>query len=55
MNLSPDPNDNPILAMAQASQAQYLVTGDKKDLHALATLGITQIVTARRFAEAQGF
>ena len=55
VNLSPDPNDNPILAMAQASQAQYLVTGDKKDLHALGKLGITQIVTARRFAEAQEF
>ncbi len=31
VDLSPDPNDNPVLAMAKASQAQYLVTGDKKD------------------------
>ena len=27
VELSPDPDDNPVLAMAEASQAQYLVTG----------------------------
>ena len=27
LELSPDPADNPVLAMAAASQAQYLVTG----------------------------
>jgi putative PIN family toxin of toxin-antitoxin system len=54
VNLSPDPNDNPILAMAEASQAQYLVTGDKKDLLALGSIAGTRIVTARQFAEALG-
>ena len=54
VNLSPDPDDNPILAMAEASRAQYLVTGDKKDLLALTTIGRTHIVTARQFAEALG-
>lgn len=54
VNLSPDPDDNPVLAMAEASRAQYLVTGDKKDLLALKTIGGTHIVTARQFAEAFG-
>ena len=52
VNLSPDPDDNPILAMAEASRAQYLVTGDKKDLLALRTIDGTRIVTARQFAKA---
>ena len=39
VELSPDPDDNPVLAMAAASQAQYLVTGDKKYLLALGTIG----------------
>jgi putative PIN family toxin of toxin-antitoxin system len=54
MDLSPDPDDNPVLAMAEASQAQYLVTGDKKDLLALGTMGCTHIVTARQFVDALG-
>ena len=52
--LSPDPDDNPVLAMAEASQAQYIVTGDKKDLLTLGTMGGTRIVTARQFVEAMG-
>lgn len=52
MELSPDPDDNPVLAMATASQAQYLVTGDKKDLLALGSIGDTRIVTARQFISA---
>jgi putative PIN family toxin of toxin-antitoxin system len=54
VNLSPDPDDNPVLAMAEASQAQYLVTGDKKDLLALDTIDGTRIVTARQFAAVVG-
>ena len=54
VELSPDPDDNPALAMAKASQAQYLITGDKKDLLALVTIGGTHIVTARRFIAALG-
>jgi len=54
VELSPDPDDNPVLAMAEASQAQYLVTGDKKDLLALAMIGKTRIVSARQFIEALG-
>ena len=52
VELSRDPGDNPVLAMAEASQAQYLVTGDKKDLLALGSIGSTHIVSARQFVDA---
>lgn len=51
VELSPDPHDNPILAMARASKAQYLVSGDKRDLLALSSIDDTRIVTARQFIE----
>jgi putative PIN family toxin of toxin-antitoxin system len=54
LELSPDPDDNPVLAMAETSQAQYLVSGDKEDLLALGAIGGTRIVTARQFVEALG-
>lgn len=54
VELSPDPDDNPVLAMAEASQAQYLVTGDKEDLLAIGAIGGTRIVTARQFIESLG-
>lgn len=49
LDLSPDPDDNPILAMAVASRADYLVSGDKRDLLALKRVEQTRIVTARQF------
>jgi putative PIN family toxin of toxin-antitoxin system len=51
VELSPDPHDNPVLSMARASKAQYLVTGDKRDLLALGSIDDTRIVTARQFIE----
>jgi putative PIN family toxin of toxin-antitoxin system len=54
VELSPDPDDNPLLAMAKTSDADYLVTGDKADLLSLDTIGRTHIVTARQFVEAVG-
>ena len=51
VELSPDPQDNPVLAMAKASKAQYLVTGDKRDLLALGSIDDTRIVTARQVIE----
>jgi hypothetical protein len=51
VEVSPDPHDNPVLAMAKASKAQYLVTGDKRDLLALGSIDHTRIVTARQFIE----
>lgn len=46
---SPDPGDDYLLAMAAASGADVLVTGDKA-LLALTRIGVTRIVSPRRFA-----
>ena len=54
VELSPDPDDNPVLAMAAASLAQYLVTGNKRDLLALGAIGSTRIVTARHLIDLLG-
>jgi uncharacterized protein len=48
---SPDPNDNFLLAMAQAGDADVLVTGDKSGLLLLGTHGRTAILTARAFLD----
>jgi uncharacterized protein len=52
LDLSPDPFDNYLLAMAEAGDADYLITGDKADLLALGKHGRTAIVTVRQFLEA---
>ena len=44
---SPDPDDDFLLATAQAARAGYLVTGDKSGLLSLKRHGITRILTAR--------
>src|SRR5260221_10641406 len=44
---SNDPNDDFLLAMCEAGEADYLVTGDKTGLLALKTHRRTTIVTAR--------
>jgi hypothetical protein len=44
---SRDPNDNFLLAMAEAGAADYLVTGDKRDVLALKRHGNTTILTAK--------
>lgn len=49
VNASPDPWDNFLLATALRSRADYLVTGDQKDLLALVHFGRTRIVTVRQF------
>jgi putative PIN family toxin of toxin-antitoxin system len=49
VEVSPDPYDNYLLAMAMAGDADYLVTGDKRDLLALERHGRTRIVTVRAF------
>lgn len=50
VDLAPDPDDNPLLAIALSGQADYLVTGDKGAL-GLRTVGNTPIVTPRQFLE----
>ena len=47
IGLSPDPNDNPILATAVAGQAELIVSGDKGDMLALGQVEGIPIVTAR--------
>ena len=44
---SRDPNDNYLLAMAEAGAVDYLVTGDKRDVLALKRHGNTTILTAK--------
>jgi putative PIN family toxin of toxin-antitoxin system len=49
VDASSDPGDNFLLAMAQAGEADVLVTGDKRDLLILRTFQRTRIITARQF------
>jgi uncharacterized protein len=46
---SPDPDDNELLAIAVAGSAEFLVTGDKRDLLALRRYEGTRILTVRDF------
>ncbi len=43
---SPDPRDDFLLALCEAGQADWLVTGDKDDLLALGQHGRTKIIPA---------
>lgn len=49
VTVSPDPYDNDLLAMAAAGSADFLVTGDKRDLLALKLYEGTRIITVRDF------
>ena len=49
VTVSPDPYDNYLLAMAAAGSADFLVTGDKRDLLVLKLYEGTKIVTVRDF------
>lgn len=50
VGVSPDPHDDYLFAMAQAGEADYLVTGDKAGVLALRRHGKTEIITARKIA-----
>ena len=54
VTLSPDPNDDMILATALAGRADYLVSGDKKDLLSLGSVQNIPIITARQAIEYLG-
>ena len=49
--LSPDPDDNKIIATAVAEHANYLVSDDKADLLSLSTAHDIPIVTARHMSD----
>lgn len=49
LTICADPHDNYLLAMAQAGGAEFLLSGDKRDLLALKQHEHTQIVTVRDF------
>jgi putative PIN family toxin of toxin-antitoxin system len=52
VDASADPEDNFLLAMAQAGNADFLATGDKRHVLALGTWKSTRILTSRQLAEA---
>ena len=54
INRSSDPGDNFLLAVAEAGAADYLVTGDKRDLLALEKHGNTHILSAAEMLEILG-
>ncbi len=54
VDLSPDPYDNYLLATALAGSADFLVTGDKRDLLPLRLFEGTRIVTIREFLTMTG-
>ena len=49
VTVSPDPYDNYLLATAAAGSADFLITGDKRDLLALELYEGTKITTVREF------
>ena len=49
VDVSPDPYDNYLLAIASGGEADYLVTGDKPHLLALGCHAGTKIVSVRDF------
>jgi len=51
VDIASNPNDDFLLALAQAGQANYLVTGDTRALLSLRQFGDTQIMTARDIAQ----
>ena len=55
VDVSPDPNDNHLLAMAEAGAADVLLTGDKRHLLSLERHGSTRILSVRMFLSSQGY
>jgi hypothetical protein len=49
IDVSLDPDDNPLLATAVAGAADYLVSGDKSGVLALKRIRNTRALTARQF------
>jgi predicted nucleic acid-binding protein len=54
VNVSSDPADNFLLAMASAGNADYLVSGDRRGILALGRYGKTRLVTLHQFLKILG-
>jgi putative PIN family toxin of toxin-antitoxin system len=54
VEVSADPDDNYLLALAAAGAADFLVTGDKRHLLGLAVYEGTKIITVRGFLAMHG-
>ena len=54
VTVCPDRHDNYLLAMAEAGSADFLVTGDKRDLLGLKAYGGARITTVRDFLVLHG-
>ena len=54
VNVPADPADNFLLAMAEAGNADYLITGDGRHLLSLKRHGSTRIITAKEAAQILG-
>lgn len=48
VDISPDPDDNFIIATALAGEANYIVSGDKRHLLSLGAVREIPIITARQ-------
>ena len=55
VTLSPDPDDNRILAIAVAGHADYVVSGDKADMLSLGEVSGIPIITARHAVNILGY
>ena len=51
VDYSPDPDDNKIIATAIAGQADYIISGDKRDLLSLKEVERIPIISAREAIE----
>lgn len=51
VDVSPDPFDNFLLSLAQAGQADVLVSGDKRGILDVGSYGTCRIVTVRQFLD----
>jgi hypothetical protein len=54
VSVCPDPHDNYLLAMASGGDADFLVSGDKRDLLGMGLYESTRIVTVREFLGLHG-
>jgi len=54
VNISPDPDDNAIIATAIAGKADVIVSGDKRHMVSLGEAAGIPILTARQFIESLG-